>query len=127
MTARSGQRETEISRTLDRVGRRGPLILTPEDREAVAMRLRELKREVIPPLLRVMQSPNPDPRDRENYHRATNELDWLLEIVKHSARVDHISGPAVGVPGPRSRRRRREDRQGSVAGAYRRTSIRARG
>jgi hypothetical protein len=37
---------------------------------------------VIPPLLRAMQSPSPDPSDREDYHRATNELDWLLEIVE---------------------------------------------
>jgi hypothetical protein len=58
----------------------------------VATRLRELKRKVIPPLLRAMQSPNPDLIDRENYQRATNELDWLLEIVQHSARVDRISG-----------------------------------
>jgi hypothetical protein len=69
MTARNGQRETEISRTLDRVGRSRPLILTPEDREVVAMRLRELKREVIPPLLRVMQSPYPDASERESYQR----------------------------------------------------------
>ncbi len=127
MTARNAQRETEISRRLDRVGRRRPPILTPHERHVVAVRIRELKREVIPPLLRAMQSPNPDASERESYHRATNELDWLLEIVEHSARLDRISRPAIGVPGPRSRRRREEDRQGSLAGAYRRTSIRAGG
>jgi hypothetical protein len=92
MTVGSSQREREASRTLERKARRRPLILTPQERDIVAMRLRELKREVIPPLLRAMQSPNPDLIDRERYHRATNELDWLLEIVEHSVRVDRISG-----------------------------------
>jgi hypothetical protein len=39
------------------------------------MRLRELKREVIPPLLRVRQSPYPDASERVSYQRATSELD----------------------------------------------------
>lgn len=77
----------EISRMLDRPGRR-PLILTPRERHVVAVRIRELNREVIPPLLGAMQSPSPDPSDRERYHRATNELDWLVEILEHSATLD---------------------------------------
>jgi hypothetical protein len=72
---------------LERPGRR-PLMLTPRERHLVAVRIRELNREVIPPLLRAMQSPSPDPRDRENYHRAANELDWLAEILEHSATLD---------------------------------------
>jgi hypothetical protein len=96
MTVKSVRRERETTRTLDRAGKRRPLILTPGEREVVALRVRELKREVIPPLLRAMQAPNPDPGDRESYHRATNELDWLLEIAEHAARPDRISGPAIG-------------------------------
>ena len=98
MTARTAECEGQVDRTPDRAGRRRPL--TPEEREVVAARVRELKRVVIPPLQRVMQSPDPDPTDRESFHRATNELDWLLEIVEHSARVGRISGPA---PGAKSR------------------------
>jgi hypothetical protein len=82
-----GATREEISRMLDRPGRR-PLMLSPRERHLVAVRIRELNREVIPPLLRAMQSPSPDPRDRENYHRATNELDWLAEILQHSATLD---------------------------------------
>jgi hypothetical protein len=101
MTVRSSQRERETSGTLDGVTRRRPRVLTPEDRDIVAVRIRELKREAIPTLLRAMQSRNPDPIDRERYHRATNELDWLLEIVEHSARLDRISGPRHrGLRGP---------------------------
>jgi hypothetical protein len=96
MTARSAEREGQVGRTLDRVGRCRTLTLTPEGREVVAVRIRELKREVIPPLLRAMRSPDPDPIDRESFHRATNELDWLLEIVEHSARLDRISGATPG-------------------------------
>lgn len=84
MTARRAEREGQVGRTLDRPGRRRPL--TPEEREGVVARVRELKRMVIPPLQRVMQSPDPDPTDRESYHRATNELDWLLEAMDHSER-----------------------------------------
>jgi hypothetical protein len=91
------------------------------------VRIRELKREVIPPLLRAMQSPNPDPIDRESYHRVTNELDWLLEIVEHSASLDRISGPR--------RRRLRADHDGGRkevpegirSGTYQITRIRERG
>jgi hypothetical protein len=114
MTARSAEREGQVGRTLDRAGRRGPL--TPEEREVVAARLRELKRVVIPPLQRVMQSPDPDPTDRESYHRATNELDWLLEIVEHSARLDRTPGPATGGSRAASRRRRKEDREKAGSG-----------
>ena len=84
MTTTNAQRETEITRMLDRLGRRRPLILTARERSLVGVRIRQLK-EVIPPLLRQMQSPNPDPRDREAYHRANNELGWLLEIALYSA------------------------------------------
>jgi hypothetical protein len=92
MTATNAQRDTEISRMLDRVPRRRPLILTPEERHLVGVRIRELKREVIPPLLRAMQSPSPHPSDREDYHRATNELDWLFEILRYSGTLDRCCG-----------------------------------
>jgi hypothetical protein len=92
MTATNAQRDTEIRRMLDRVPRRRPLTLTPEERHLVGVRIRELKREVIPPLLRTMQSPCPDLSDRERYHRATNELDWLLEIVEYSATLARCCG-----------------------------------
>lgn len=98
----------EISRRLDRPGRR-PHILTPRERHLVAVRIRELNREVIPPLLRAMQSPRPDPSARERYHRATNELDWLVEILERSATLDGaatananaaaVTGVAKGVGG----------------------------
>jgi hypothetical protein len=84
----------EISRMLDRPGRRPP-ILTPRERHVVAVRIRELNREVIPPLLGAMQSPSPDPSDRERYHRATNELDWLVEILEHSATLDGAAMASV--------------------------------
>jgi hypothetical protein len=80
MTTTNAERETEITRMLDRPWRRRPLMLTPRERRLVGVRIRQLKK-VIPPLLRAMQSQNPHPRDREAYHRATNELDWLLEIA----------------------------------------------
>jgi hypothetical protein len=86
MTTTNAERETEITRMLDRPWSPRPLILTPREQRLVGVRIRQLKREVIPPLLRAMQSRNPHPRDREAYHRATNELDWLLEIALYSGR-----------------------------------------
>jgi hypothetical protein len=124
MTVESSDRDREASRTLDRKARRRSLILTPQERDIVGIRLRELKREVIPPLLRAMQSPNPDPIDRENYHRATNELDWLLEIVQHSARVDRISGLRHRrLRGPGHDEGRKEDPRGIRRGHIRETRI----
>jgi hypothetical protein len=82
-----GATREEISRMLDRPGRR-PLILTSRERHLAAARIRELNREVIPGLLGAMQSPSPDPSDRESYHRATNELDWLVEILERSETLD---------------------------------------
>lgn len=82
-----GAAREEISKILDRPGRLAHT-LTPRERHLVAVRMRQLKREVIPPLLRAMQSPSPDPSDRETYHRAANELDWLAEILQHSPRLD---------------------------------------
>ena len=70
MTARSAEREGQVGRTPARAARRR--LLTPEEREMVAARVRELKRVAIPRLQRIMQSPDPDPSDRESYHRATN-------------------------------------------------------
>jgi hypothetical protein len=101
MTTTNAQRETEITRMLG-PGRRRPLILTARERRLVGVRIRKLKREVIPPLLRAMQSPNPDPRDREAYHRANNELDWLLEIALHSAGANGSGSPPRSGGGTRS-------------------------
>jgi hypothetical protein len=96
-----GAAREEISKILDRPGRR-PHTLTPRERHLVAVRMRELNREVIPPLLRAMQSPSPDPSDRESYQRATNELDWLAEILQRSAtlaRAAMATGNAATVTG----------------------------
>jgi hypothetical protein len=112
----------ESGRTVVSVKGRRPLILTPQERHVVAVRIRELKREVIPPLLRAMQSPNPDSSDRESYHRATNELDWLLEIVENSAALDRISGPPDG-SGAQITTEAKGGSEGSAAGTCPRTSI----
>ena len=90
---------------------RTPLALTREERHLLGLRIRELKRE-LPPLVRAIQVGAADLRDRENYRRVSNELDWLLEILLLAATTElagtdrwgrdhesvHRSPEAVGAP-----------------------------
>ena len=89
MDPRNPERRAETCGIVRQARGRTPLALTREERRLLELRVRELKGE-LPPRVRVIQVGTADLRDRENYRRASNELDCLLEILLLAATTEIV-------------------------------------